>query len=116
MRFTERISISRFTSSGTSIRSFTFRSGMITRLMPARRRATTNERERRGDGLLHHVAELSPQRQLALAGHARRLDEQDVAADRGPRQARRDARLRRALRDLADELLRAEELLDLRRV
>ena len=43
--------------------------------------------------LLHHVAELAGDRQLALAGHRRGLDEQHVAADRRPRQPGGHARL-----------------------
>ena len=44
--------------------------------------------------LLHHVAELAGEDQLAAPGRARRLDEQDVAADRRPRETgrRRPAR------------------------
>ena len=50
--------------------------------------ARADERQRRLRRLLHHVAELAGQDQLALAVHLRRLDEQDVAADRRPGQAR----------------------------
>ena len=44
--------------------------------------------QRRLGGLLHDVAELAGDRQLALARDRRGLDEQHVAADRRPRQAR----------------------------
>ena len=49
--------------------------------------------QRRLRGLLHHVAELTGDRQLALARHRGRLDEQHVAADRRPRQPGGHARL-----------------------
>src|SRR5215218_4619137 len=42
--------------------------------------------ERDARGLLHHVAELAGEHQVLLALHARRLDEEDVAADAGHRQ------------------------------
>ena len=40
--------------------------------------------------LAHHVAELAGDRQLAGARHRGGLDEQDLAADRGPGEAGRD--------------------------
>ena len=43
--------------------------------------------ERRLRRLLHHVAELAGEHQAPLARHARRLDEQDVAAGRRPGEA-----------------------------
>ncbi len=58
------------------------------------RRVRAEPRQRDARRLLHHVAELAGQRQLAGAGHARRFDEQHVAADRRPRQPDRDARIR----------------------
>ena len=70
------------------------------------RRARLHERQRRLRALLHHVAELAGEDQLAAAGHARRLDEQDVAADRRPGEAGRHARHARAHRDLVLELAR----------
>ena len=53
------------------------------------------------------------QRQLAAAGHARRLDEEHVAADRRPGEADGDARILRAVLHLLVEVARrAEHLLD----
>ena len=49
--------------------------------------------ERRLCRLLHDVAELAGERQAAAASHRRRFDEEDVAADRRPRQTGRDADL-----------------------
>ena len=57
--------------------------------------------ERRLRRLLHHVAELAGELQLARAVHARRLDEEDLAADAGPGEAGGDAGLLGALGDLA---------------
>src|SRR5690606_17082927 len=68
--------------------------------------------ERRLGGLLHDVAELPRELELARAEHARGLDEEDLSADARPREARRDARLLRALRDLARVARGAEELTD----
>src|SRR4051794_31651395 len=48
-------------------------------------------RQRRLRGLLHHLAELAGDRELALAGYRRRLDEQHLAADRGPGESGGDA-------------------------
>ena len=59
--------------------------------MPRLRRARLDQRERRLRALLHHVAELAGEYQLAAAGHARRLDEEDVAAHRRPGEAGRHA-------------------------
>src|SRR5690606_8634348 len=66
--------------------------------------------EGRVRALLHDVTELTRQLHLPGAVHARRLDEEDLAADARPRQARSHARLLRALRDLARVLDGTEEL------
>ena len=60
-----------------------------------RLRVRAHPRERRLRRLLHHVAELAGQREVALARVRGRLDEEDVAADRGVREPGRDARRRR---------------------
>ena len=57
--------------------------------------------------LLHDVAQLAGERQALLAGHLRRLDEEDVAAVRRPGEAGRDAGLVAALGDLGEEALGA---------
>ena len=72
--------------------------------MPSCAGARLDERQRRLRALLHHVAELPGEDQLAAAGHARRLDEEDVAAHRRPREARRHARHARAHRHFGLEL------------
>src|SRR5581483_5828693 len=51
--------------------------------------------------------------ELAGAVHARRLDEEDLAAHARPREAGRDAGLRGALGDLARVARRAEELVEI---
>jgi hypothetical protein len=51
--------------------------------------ARAHEAQRRLRGLLHHVAELAGELELAGAVHARRLDEEDLAAHARPREARR---------------------------
>ena len=66
-------------------------------------------------GLLHDVAELTGDRQLALAGHRGRLDEQHVAADRRPGQPGGHARLGRAPLDVGLEARAPEQLAHLRR-
>ena len=66
--------------------------------------------QRRLGRLAHHVAELAGDRQLALAGHGARLDEQHLAADRGPGEAGGDARHLRAARALGEEAPLAEQL------
>ena len=66
--------------------------------------------ERGQGGLAHHVAELTRDGQLALARHGGRLDEQDVAARRRPRQACRDPRPARAPPCLRDEPRAPEQL------
>jgi hypothetical protein len=50
-------------------------------------RLVLHEAERRLRAFLHDVAELAGEDQLAVAGRARGLDEQDVAADRRPGEA-----------------------------
>ena len=57
--------------------------------------------------LLHHVAELAREDQLALARHQRGFDEQDVAADGRPSESCRDARHARAELHLVLEVPRA---------
>jgi hypothetical protein len=47
--------------------------------------------QRRARGFLHHASKLAGERHVtSTSGHERRLDEQDVAANLGPRNARRD--------------------------
>ena len=53
-------------------------------------RPAADVRDRGARRLLHDVAERAGQRQVALALHEARLDHQDLAADLGPGQARRD--------------------------
>ena len=65
--------------------------------------------ERGAGRLLHDVAELAGDLEAALARHARRLDEEDVAAHRRPREARGDSRRGGALGHLGEELRAAEE-------
>src|SRR6185369_8515833 len=62
--------------------------------------------------LLHHVAELARQHHATVAGHTRRLDEQDVAADRRPRQPGRNTRHAGAQRHLALEPGRPQDARD----
>src|SRR4051794_14353770 len=69
-----------------------------------------NVRERCLRRLLHHVAELAGDRQLALARHRGRLDKEHVAADRRPREAGRDPRLLRAALGVGVEARAAEQL------
>ena len=52
---------------------------------PSSRRVGAQPRTRRLGRFAHHVAERAGELELALARHARRLDEQDVAAGRRPR-------------------------------
>ena len=77
---------------------------------PEARRLALDQRQRRLRALAHDLAELAGQDQAALARDAGRLDEQDVAADRRPGQAGRDAGDAGAHRDLALELARPEDL------
>src|SRR5690606_38358032 len=67
-------------------------------------------RERGARRLLHHVAELAGDLDLALARHARGLDEEDRAAERRPREPGGHAGDGGALGDLALELRLAEVL------
>src|SRR5690606_42005430 len=60
--------------------------------------------------LLHHVAGLAGDRQVALAGHRRDLDRDDLAADFACREADREAKLAAAEVMLEDILLRPEEI------
>src|SRR6185503_9885666 len=62
--------------------------------------------------LLHHVAELAGELQAPAARRAGRLDEQDVAADRGPGKACRHARYAGAHRHLVLEPHGPEDPLD----
>src|SRR5207302_3057962 len=66
--------------------------------------------------LLHHLAELPGHRQPPLARIARRLDEEDVAADRGDREPGRHARVGRPLAHVGREAARPEPLADARLV
>jgi hypothetical protein len=59
-------------------------------------------------GLLHHVTELSREREAPLAFHRRRLDEQHVAAEARDRESGRNAGHGGALGSLEEELLTAE--------
>src|SRR4051812_49182777 len=63
-----------------------------------------------GRRFLHHVAELTGDLQLALARERCRLDEQDLAADRRPRKACRDARYLGAPQRLAEVAAAAEQI------
>src|SRR5262249_8945002 len=65
--------------------------------------------------LLHDVAELAGERQASLAGHQRGLDDEDLAADFRPREARRDADLVLLLGQRRPAARDAEILGDLRR-
>src|SRR5207302_1552424 len=62
------------------------------RVDPQLGRLVARVAERRLAGLLHHVAELTRERDAALALHASRLDEEQVAARRRPGEASRHAR------------------------
>ena len=66
--------------------------------------------ERRLRRLLHHVAELAGDRQLARARHRRRLDEEDVAAGRGPGEAGGDAGVLGPAPLLGEDAAAAEQL------
>src|SRR6185437_11623644 len=65
---------------------------------------------------LHHLAELAGQDELAAARRARRLDEQDVAADRRPGEAGGDAGHAGAHGDLVLEAPGAQDLRDVGRL
>ena len=77
--------------------------------MPSAAARFLTMRERGLRAFLHHVAELAGQDQPPAAGNARRLDEQDVAADRRPGKPGRDAGHAGAHRHLVLELRRAED-------
>ena len=70
-----------------------------------------DQAERRLSALAHDIAKLAGEDQLAGAGHFRRLDEEDFAADRSPREAGDDAGHAGAHGDLAAEALGAEQLM-----
>src|SRR5204863_10104312 len=57
----------------------------------------------RGGGFLHHIADLPRERDRAFAGHARRLNEKDIAPDRGVGHSSGDARHARPLRQRSEE-------------
>src|SRR5690606_27674305 len=78
-------------------------------LDPQPRRVRLDQTDRRLRALLHHVAELAREDEMPLSWHARRLDEEDVAAERRPRHPRRHAREARPQRGLVLELRRAED-------
>src|SRR4029079_15927722 len=61
----------------------------------------------------HHVSELAGELKPAAAWRPRRLDEQDVAANRRPGEARRHTRPARAHRHLVLEAHLPEDPLDL---
>ena len=79
-------------------------------------RAMAHDRQRRGDRLVHHVAELAGRRRLALAGQRHRFDRQQVAADFGPCEARDLADLVLLLGDAVREAAHAEVLVEVLRV
>src|SRR4029078_7030298 len=68
--------------------------------------------QRRLGGFPHDIAELAGDREVALAGGRGRLDEQHVAAEGGPGEARRDARRLRAALRVGVEPRPAEQLAD----
>ena len=70
--------------------------------------AVLDDAERGLRALLHHIAQLSGEDEPSAAGRGRRLDEQDVAADRRPGEPRRHARDAGAHRDLVLEDRRPE--------
>src|SRR5258706_332962 len=72
--------------------------------------ARFHQGERGLGGFLHHVAELAGENQPAGTRGAARLDEQNVSADRRPREARGDARHAGAQRHLVLEFGRPENL------
>src|SRR6266540_5231370 len=69
-------------------------------------------RQRRCGGLLHHVAELARDLELAVAGIGDRLDEQHVAAEGRPGEAGRHAGLARAPPHLGLEARLTEQVRD----
>src|SRR5207248_10696357 len=73
-------------------------------------RARAHPRVRSGGRFLHDLAELACDRQPSLPRVGRRLDEEDVSADRRDGEAGGDAGLGSALSHLAGEASRAEPL------
>src|SRR5262249_9406031 len=71
--------------------------------------AVLHDAQRRLRALTHHFTELAGEDERAIAGHARRLDKENVAADRRPGEPGRDARHARAHRHFALELARAQD-------
>ena len=78
-----------------------------------RLRPGLDQRHRRLGAFAHDLAELAGEDQRALARDARRLDEQDVAADWRPGEAGRDARHAGAHRHLVLEAARAQHLVEI---
>src|ERR1700743_3778000 len=74
-----------------------------------RRRPGLDDAERRLSALLHDLAELPGEDEPAAAGHPRRFDEQDVAADRRPGKAGGHARNAGAQSDFILEAQRAKD-------
>ena len=74
-----------------------------------------HEGQGRARRLLHHVTELAGDLQAALATHLRGLDEQDVPADRRPREPSGDAGDRGPLGDFVEEPALAEVLVEVGR-
>ena len=79
---------------------------------PERHRLRLDQAQRGLRRLLHDIAELAGEDQLALAGDSRRLDEQDVAAGRRPGEPGGDARHAGPQRDLTFEAPGAEDVRD----
>ena len=78
------------------------------------RSVTAQVRHRCLRRFLHHVTELTRQAQLAFPLHSRRLDEQDVASGDRPREADRNTRSSGSLRQIGEELYRAQEAVQMR--
>src|SRR5574337_1263534 len=79
---------------------------------PEPARAAAHHRARGLDRLLHHVAQLTRADDVALAGHHRGLDRQQVAADHGPRQTDDLADLVLLLGAAEVELAHTEEVVE----
>ena len=75
-------------------------------------RLAAHEGDGRRGRLLHHVAHVSREHEVALTGHLRRLDEQQIAPGAVRRQPRRDAGRRAALGHLGAVLVWPEDALD----
>ena len=71
-------------------------------------RPMAHDRQRGGDRLVHHVAELAGRRRLALAWQRDRFDRQQVAADFRPGEAGHLADLVLLLGDAVREAAHAE--------